>query len=72
MNIKTLERIHTLLQMDVKASKEMCDEFKAQRDETYNSETDSYDPDVTHSYEKSRAVYTDALYALDDFETEEW
>lgn len=72
MTIKTLEHIHFLLKEDVEAERMAAEKLKIVRDGTYNSETDSYDPEAEKAYEAARGHYIDAMHALEDFEDNEW
>lgn len=67
MNIKSLERIHKLLKEDVKEKYAARDVLEIKR-----NEADSFDRTIEKAYQEAYAECANAVYTLEDFETEEW
>lgn len=72
MTITTLERIHKTLIAEVSRATERRDELALKIRDTYDNETNSYDPDIEKQYRDARYAVIEMSSALQDFEKQEW
>jgi len=72
MNVKELNYIYELLKWNEEEKKWLLNTCVEKRRATYDSETDSYSPEMDARYMQLREEYVEAYTALESFESYTW